>query len=795
MRESSTPRVRPGTRKDIVTGTARYVDDVRLDRLLHMAVVRSTQAHARLHKVRTAEALATGGVVAVFTADDLRDRIDPIPPFLNPAAFGGRKVDVWPLAADVVRYVGEPIAVVVAEDALTAAAAARSVRGAYEVLPHVYAGADAVRDDAPQLYEQDGWPTNVIMHRRTLNGPVDEVFRDAPHVVRETFEIQRYTATPLEPRGYVAEWTDDGSSDGRLTLYAGCQNPHQLRWTVARTLRMPEESVRVVVPTVGGSFGLKMHGHPEEALVCFVSRACRRPVKWIESREECLLVGGREQTHDTEVAFDDRGVILALRDAIVVPVGAVSATVGWGMAGVSAATLPTAYRVDVVDVDLRVVATNKPPWNATRGFGKEAAVLIMERLIDLVARSLNLDPLEVRRRNLLTPNELPHRLPSGYAIDSGDFPRLLELAADRADYHGLRRRQSELSTEDRVIGVGVAFEITPEGGGHQGKLHETQLGNTDTASVRLCPSGAVEVLTGVTSPGNGNDLGIAKLVAAELGLSREQVSVLQGDTDRGPYGYGNNSSKGLTIGGAAAVLAARDLAGQLRRAASLVLQEDEQRITLLDGLASTPDGRSVGMARLYGVLHASPPHPGGPWASEFTRTYRPRQTEIVGEETAYPSTYPYVSSAAYVAVVAVDPGTGVVELDRLVVADDCGVVVDEQHVVGQLHGAVAMGLGGALYEHSSFDASGRLVANDFKSYLVPRATDMPQLEVTHLGTPSPNTLLGTKGAGEAGIGGAMAATANAVEDALNRFSNARVRTFPLTPPRVLELIAQGTEAG
>lgn len=716
-------------------GSALFVDDVRPDGLLHMAVVRSTRAHARLRRVDTAPAKVVSGVVRVLEGREASLHLRPLPyQFGEPELIGGRRAVLAALPVDEVRYVGEPVAVVAAESRRAARAAAAAVVVEYEDLP-------VLLDARAFLADPD--PGRVIAENATVAGSADRVLRTAERVVRAEFALGRSSTAPIEPRGYVADW--DGA---RLTVHAAHQQPFQLRAELAEVLDLPVGSIRVVVPNVGGAFGLKMTGPVEEPLVCLLAILCGRPVKWIESRAECFLGGGREQLHDVEVAYSADGLVLALRNRVVIPVGAESVQPGWRQAFVSVATFPTAYRVPHLDVRSRVVATDLPPWHACRGFGKEAPVFVMERIMDMVARRTGLAPAEVRRRNLLRPEDLPHRMASGYRMDSGDLPAVLAQVLELdGGAHGGRDAD----------GVGIAVEITPEGGGHAAGRRVPGDAPTaaapEAAAVRLRPDGTVEVRCGVTNPGGGNDTVLARLAAEELGVTPARVHVVQGDTDRCPPGTGNASSRGVAIGGSAVVLAARALAATL------------------DALGvETIDAETVSR---HGPL-------------EHVREYRPDPPADPG----YRYSYPYFSSGAYVARVDLDRATGRVRLRSLTAVHDCGRVLEPALVEGQLQGAMAMGAGVALSEESRFDERGVPQSGSFKEYLAPRANDLPDFTIGHYETPALHTLLGAKGAGEAGVGGALAAIANAVDDALSRQGGREVTAVPLDPPAVLSLLPE-----
>jgi carbon-monoxide dehydrogenase large subunit len=770
-------RVRKLGGAQFLTGRAGFVDDVRLPGTAYLAVLRSAEAHARLVRVDAEAARSAPGVLAALTGEEATHLANPIPQMIDLGSFGGRAADVRCLATGRVRYAGEPIAAVVAETRADAEAALALIEVEYELLPAVLTPDDALADGAPLLYED--WDENVLARGHCGPEDVTAALDASPHVLDDEIRIQRYTSAPIETRGYVADWND---RDDSLTFYGTCQKPHPLRWALSRALDLPESRIRIVVPDLGGAFGLKIHSHPEETLVCVLSRLVRRPVKWIEDRRECFLVSGREQVHSFSVGYDGDGTILAFRDRIVADVGAIGVASGWAMVHVAAVTFPSGYRVRDCEVSYEAVVTNKPYWSACRGFGKEATNLVMERAVDMVARRLGLDPADVRRRNFIGADEFPFRTSAGLNIDSGDYHAALDRLLTMLDYRVLRSDQLEAREQGRYLGVGLAFELTPEAAALTGTLSS----GYDSTTVRMDPSGTVTVLTGVTSLGGGNDTGIAQVVADELGVRLEEVTVVQGDTSRCPYGLGTSTGRALVVGGGAAVLAARELRRRLVLVAAEMLGAGPDGVSLGGGSAFA-DGRSVSIAdvayAIYTMAHpelAEPP-------LEVTRAYRPDNVRLTRDESGRTQPYPTYSNAVHGAVVEVDVETGKVDVRRYAVVHDCGTMINPDLVEGQMQGAVAMGIGGALSEELRYDDGGRLGTDGFKRYLVPRAGDLPPIEVEHQVTPSPFTVLGNKGAGEAGVGGAIAAVAGAVEDALAPLG-VTVRTLPLTPPNVLAAI-------
>jgi carbon-monoxide dehydrogenase large subunit len=760
-----------------LSGRACFVDDIRLPGTVHLAVLRSREMHARLRRVDVAAARRAPGVLTVLTGEDAADLARPIPQMIDLAPFGGRTADVRCLAVGKVVYAGEPLAAVVAERRADAEAALDLIAVDYEPLPAVRSVEEALAPDAPLLYEH--WPENVLVRGLCGGGDLEAALAAAPHVLEDEIRIHRYTSAPIETRGYLADWS---RRDGTLTFYATTQKPHPLRWVLSQALDIPETRIRIVVPDLGGAFGLKIHSHPEETLVCLLSRQLGRPVKWIEDRSECLLVSGREQTHAFAIGFDDDGRILAFRNHITADVGALGVASGWAMVHVAAVTFPSGYRVGVSEVSYDAVVTNKPYWSACRGFGKEATNLVMERAVDMVARTLELDPAEVRTRNFIGGDEFPFRTSSGLNIDSGDYHSALDRALSLIDYRSVRTEQMLRRAEGRYLGIGLAFELTPEAAALTGTLSS----GYDSTTIRVDPSGTVTVLTGVTSLGGGNDTGIAQVVADELGVSLDAVTVVQGDTSLCPYGLGTSTGRALVVGGGAAALAARELREKLTRVAAAMLGVEPAEVRLGAGAASAGE-RSLPLASVaYAVYTLAYPDLAEP-PLESTRAYRPDNVELTRDDKGRTQPYPTYSNAVHAAIVEVDVETGKVDVRRYVVVHDCGTMINPDLVEGQMHGAVAMGLGGVLFEELRYDEGGRLLTDRLKTYLLPRAGDLPPIEVDHQETPSPFTVLGNKGAGEAGVGGAAAAVANAVDDALVPLG-VTVRTFPLSPPNLLTAI-------
>ena len=770
---------------EYLTGRAVFAGDVVLPGMTHAVLVRSTVAHARIVGIDASAARAKPGVVAVLTGEEAIPLVEPVPSSVDPTPIGGHLAEIRCLAVDRVRHVGEPVAAVVAETQADALAAALAVRVDLEPLPLVLDADEAMADDAPLLYPE--WGTNRIVGGEMGSSAeeVDAAIAAADHVLEGVLRSHRGNAAPMETRTHVASWDE---VNRRLTMWATTQNPHPLRSTLASALRLSESQVHVIAPKIGGSFGLKMFGNREDFIVPVLARLVGRPVRWHEERAAALMPGAREQVQRWRAAFSADGRLLALDVHARSDHGAVSAGHGWGMGLVGAQATGTGYALDVCRIVWDVVATNKAPWGGTKPYGKDGATLLAEHVMDRIAETTGVDPAEVRRRNFLQPDAFPHLHTTGLELDSGDYEGTLDLALGRAGYPELQAERERARAEGRRLGIGLGFELTPESADVPGAL----VSGFDTATVRMSPSGQAIVLTGVTSPGTGNDTAIGQLVAAELGIALADVEIVQGDSDRCPYGFGNISSRSIVTGGSAAVLAARDIAAKLRTVAGAMLHAEEgEEVDLGGGMAAiagdgdrhVPIAVVAGAVFSLGYILALDIEPN----LESTRTFRPpniRHTPDHRGNLQVYTTYPF---AMHVSLVEVDEETGVVTTLRHVIAHDCGTVVNPAFVDGQVRGGAVMGIGSALGEEFVYGDDGVPLSTGFKTYLLARASDVPPIELERQVTPSPSTLIGAKGAGEAGFGGAQAAVMNAVNDAL-RDLGVRLDATPASAPNVLAAI-------
>ena len=761
----------------LLRGQARFVDDITLPGLLHATIVRSPHAHARIRGIDSQAARAHPGVAGVFCFDDLREWMQPMPisgaappPLAARLNIRERPTPQYPLAEDVVRYAGEPVAVIVARSRAEAEDAADLMAIDYEPLPAVVDTEGAVQPDSPCVYPT--WSDNVNLSFSHRLGDPDAAIAAADVVVRETFRVQRYSGAPVECRGMVAE---PHPVEQRLTIWNATQFPHFVQRALVAVLGWPAHRIRVAAPDVGGGFGVKASSYPEDMLIPLVSLLLKRPVKWIEDRREHFMasIHSREQVHDIEIAAMRDGRIVAIRDRFLVDQGAYNP---WGIVQSynTVAHMLGLHRIANFAADARMVITNKTPHAPYRGAGRPEAVFVMDRAVDRLARALDMDPADIRRRNFVTEAEMPYDTGQLYrdgqplVYDTGNFPEALEKALQAIDYDAFRAEQDGLRAQGVYRGVGLSSYV--EG---------TGVGPYEGATVYVDHSGGVVVATGACSQGQGHETTFAQLAADAIGVTPDQVTVINADTAAIPMGVGTFASRSAVVAGSAVNEAAGRVREKLALAAASLMEAAADDIDIDDGQAfvrGVPQS-AVPLAR---VVQSALPTYAGPSAVEadFTATVY-RQVPTV--------TY---ASAVHAALVEVDIETGFVKLLRYVVSHDCGRIINPTIVDGQICGGVAQGIGGGLFEEFVYDDNGQLLSGSMMDYLVPTATDVPAIDLIHLEYPSTRNPLGIKGVGEGGAVSPPAAIANAVEDALRPF-DVCVRQGPLTPERVRNLIKQG----
>ncbi|WP_166345638.1 xanthine dehydrogenase family protein molybdopterin-binding subunit [Phytoactinopolyspora limicola] len=754
-----------------LTGRGRFLEDRTLQGQLYAHFVRSTVAHARLLGIDTSTALAMSGVVAVITADDLHD-VHPIPLIRQPPSLGVPLPELPVLSSGTVRWVGDPVAVVVAESPAAAADGAEAVDVSYETLPAVCLVEDAVADGAPVLHE--GFDDNCCFRTAYTGGDTAAAFDAAPYRLRRRLVNHRVAPFVMEPRGMIAAYDQH---EQVMDVWITTQRPHHTRWFIGQVLGMPEHLIRVDAGDVGGAFGAKEPMYPDEAAIAYAAKHLGRPVKWVEERTESFLATthGRDHVADLEVAFDDDGVITAMRGRVLGNMGAYLYPNSSGtIIGRTGPLLPQSYAFDSIDVEIVGVFTNTTPTGPYRGAGRPEATYYTERLIDEVAAELGLDPAEVRRRNYVPADAFPWHTPTGLDYDSGDYAAALRTALDEIGYNDVRALQRSGNDDGRLIGVGVASYV--EIGGVTPSAVAAMEGSPglwESASVRVHPSGKVAISMGTCGHGQGHETTFAQVAADALQIPYDDISIIYGNTETSPFGFGTFGSRSAAVGGTAVLLACRKVVAKAKRWAAELLEADEKDVEQVSGGYQV---RGVPATRIG-------------FAAIATKALMLMKPLAEGEEpgldaTGYfdPPNYTF-SSGTHACVVEVDRLTGHVDVTDFVAVDDCGTVINPLVADGQVHGGVAQGIAQALFERVVYDADGQPLTSSLMDYAVPTARQTPVIRTARATSPTPVNPMGVKGIGESGAIGSTPAIANAVLDAL-RPAGVRDLDMPFTPERV-----------
>jgi carbon-monoxide dehydrogenase large subunit len=759
----------------LLRGQATFLDDLRLPDVRHVAFVRSIHPHARF-RIDASAATAISGLVAVLTAMDFQGTSEfrEVPTVVPHPAL--RPCRQPPLAKEKVRYVGEAMVAVVADSRYAAEDGAAAVTVEYEPLDPVPDAEGAIAPGAAVLHEPLG--DNLAASFTVQVGDADAAFRSAEVVTRGRYYVHRHTGMPLETRGVVAHWN---AGTGQLTLWSSTQWPHTLRDVLRDVLGLAEHRIRVIAPDVGGGFGVKQEIYPEELMLALLARRLRVPVKWIETRREHLIstAHAREQWHDIELAARLDGTILGMRAEVLADLGAYARSLGVLCPSITAGSLPGPYRLKNYACRVRVALTSKAPAAAYRGAGQPEAVFATERAVDDLARQLGLDPAEVRRRNLIRRDEFPWDVGTGTAqvpvvYDSGDYEQALDAALTLIGYRERRREQAAERAKGehgRLLGIGLASYVLLTG-----------LGPHEGAVLRVDRTGKALLVTGASPHGQGTATALAQIVADELGLRPDDVAVQHGDTALIPFGVGTYASRNAVVAGSAALVAARAVRTKARRLAAHLLEVGEADLEFVDGVVrvvGAPDRRRS-LAELAAACA-----PGSPLADWIEP----------GLEAVhyFPAPRATFASGVHVAVVEVERETGQVTIVAYAVASDAGLLINPLIVEGQIHGGVAQGVGGALYEELAYDDQGQPRMQSLLEYVMPAAGQIPSMRITHLSTPSPLNPLGVKGVGEAGTVAPLAAIVAAVEDAL-RPLGARITATPVRAENLWRLLRQRTSA-
>jgi carbon-monoxide dehydrogenase large subunit len=748
-----------------LTGHGRYVDDIRLPGQCYGATVLSPHAHARIKRVDASKARAAPGVLSVLTgADAAADHLGGFTAGLMPEDVGapkGHRTYQPVLAAERVRFVGDRVAFVVAETPLQARDAAELVEVDYEALPAVTHLDDAAREGAPKVW--DDCPAGNVAFRLMFGKKevVDAAFAKAKHVVKLRLENNRLAPSTIEPRATLGDYNP---AEDAYTLYTSSQNPHGVRMEMSHVFHVPENRIRVVAPDVGGGFGMKGSGGPDDALVLWAARRCGRPVKWVASRSESMLTdtGGRDQVVTGEMALDENGRILGIRAQSLNAVGAYFVGPALVMSAFALRFIPEAYDVQAIHVTATGLFTNTAPMGPYRGAGRPEAAYFTERLVEQAARAAGIDPADLRRRNFIPPSKLPYATPTMYTYDSGEFARLLERCLELADWGGYDARRAASKARGRLRGRAVSFYI--EFGGIF----------NDRMDLRFDPSGALTIVAGTHSHGQGHATVFAQVAADLLGVPFETIRYVQGDTAAVPIGRGTYGARSAVVGGNALKAACEAIVEKAKPMAAALLEASAADLEFKEGRF-----RIVGTDKSLSLVDVAKAH----YAPMGLTDKLGVGLEASGTYGATPPSHP---NGCHVCELEVDPETGEVAVERYAIVDDLGRVLNPLIVTGQIHGGVAQGIGQALLEHARYDrGSGQLLTGSFMDYAMPRAADTPPFDVGLEEVPCKTNPLGVKGIGESGTIGAPPTVINALLDALAPLGVEHI-DMPATPRRVWE---------
>jgi len=779
----------------LITGEARYLEDITLPGMAHAAVLRSPHAHARIVSINTERAAAVPGVVAVYTGQDFAE-LGPLP---CPWPAGGVENNLntpRALEIDKVTHVGAGVAVVVAEERAIAEDALAHIEVEWEVLPAVTDAEEATREGAPQLHENA--PNNICMEWDCGDqGGTDEALAAADVVVRQRLRNQRLIPTPMETRGCIAQHQP---ATGEYTIWMTSQAPHVHRLLfTAFIFQIPENKVRVISPQIGGGFGAKIFMYPEYVMVTALSKKVGRPVRWVETRSENYIATthGRDHVTDIEIGATRDGNITALKVRTWANLGGVLSTVAPGIpTTLYGRMLSGAYRFPNIYCHVSGVYTNTAMVDAYRGAGRPEATYVVERAVDLVAGELGLDPVEVRRRNFVPADAFPYEpsdnLLNGLSYDSGDYDKALDMALEMAGYEDFRAEQAAARAAGRYLGIGLSTYIEICGIAPSAWMFGEGWGAAlwESANVRMHITGDVVVTTGSQSHGQGHETSVAQLVADELGVDINNVHVQHSDTLGTPFGYGTYGSRSTAVGAVAVWRSLQRIKDKARAIAAHEFEADVEDVVydVSDGTGKVYVKGSPENAKVVGEFMGIATSAAGGWSL-------PAGMEPFLDETSYydppDCTYPF---GTHICIVEVDAETGNVEIKRYIAVDDVGKVINPMIVDGQVHGGIAQGVAQALWEGAQYDEAGQLVSGSLMDYAIPRADLLPSFELDRTETPTPNNPLGVKGAGETGTIAATPAVVNAVVDALSHL-NVRHIDMPLTPGRVWQTIRTHSNGG
>lgn len=761
----------------LLTGNGRFIDDIQLPGLTYAGVLRSTHAHAIIKSINVEKALEAPGVVAIYTGKDLEGKIKPVPTSWYVPGCNLKEAPHYPLAIDRVRYVGDGVALVIAEERYQVKDALELIEVEYEPLPAVVKQKEAIKEGAPFVH--DDIENNIALHWKAGEVP-EEVIKNAEVSVKQSYYVQRVCPSAIETRGAVGQY-NPGS--GELTLWCTSQNPHIHRMVLSEVLGISEAKLQVIAPDMGGGFGGKIGVHPDEALVGYAARDLKRPVKWIEERNEFFQAAnkGRDEVIDVELYGKKDGTLTAIRVKNTHNLGAYLSTFGPGVATIDFGLMITGpYKIQHASCETIGVYTNTTPTDAYRGAGKPEATYQIERTIDLFAREIGMDPVEIRRKNFAKKEEFPFTNAQGLLYDSGDYEKPLNKALEMFDYEAFRKEQEELRKQGKLIGVGFSTYVelcgfgpskVAGGIGFQGGVWEN-------STVRVHPSGKVTVFCGTSPHGQGHATSFGQIVSEKLGIPLDDIEFVFSDTKSVSMGWGTYGSRSMAVGGAAVSIATDRVIEKAKKIAAHEFEVSVEDVEFENGVFSV---RGVpGKEKTFQEIARA--------ANYAWNLPEGMEPSLEGQSFFDPENFVY-PFGTHIAVVEVDKETGKIELKRYIAVDDVGTVINPLTAEGQVHGGLAQGIGQALWEGISYTDEGQLITGSYMDYAMPKANFFPHIETAFTETPTPVNPIGAKGVGETGTTASTPAIMNAVMDALEPYGIKDIE-MPLTPEKVWKAIKE-----
>ena len=764
----------------LIQGYGHFTEDASVPKLSFAVFLRSPYAHARIKSIKVEKARSQPGVIGVFTGKDVEGKIAAVPTAWPVTGAEVKATKYLPIAVDKLRYAGDPVAVVVAQGYGEALDALEHIEVEYEQLPVVVDAEKAMQPGAPQLY--DDVPNNIALHWKAGGGDIEKAFREAEVTIKERFVNQRLQPSTIETRGATAQY-DTGS--GQLTIWMTSQNPHVHRFLISALTGVPENKLRIISTDVGGGFGSKISCYGPELVVGWLAMRLQTPVRWIEDRRENYVATthGRDQVDYVELAAKKDGTVLGLRVKAIANMGAWLSTAAPGVPTILfGLILSGPYKIPAIACEVHGVLTNTTAVDAYRGAGRPEATYIIERLMDMLAKEIQMDPVEVRMKNFIPASEFPYTVATGLSYDSGNYVPALQKALEMVHYSELRKEQEKLRAENgkKLLGVGISSYVEICGLGPSSVVRATGfgLGLWESTTVRVHPGGKITVFSGAAPQGQGEETTLAQIAAEELGVKFEDVEVIHGDTDKISFGMGTYGSRTTVVGGAAIAISCRKITDKAKKIAAHLIEAREEDIVLENGKFHVKGSRepSKTLAEVayaaYGAGTAELPQGMEP-GLENTTFYDP--TNFV---------YPF---GTHICVVEVSRDTGEVKIKKYVAVDDCGKQINPMIVEGQIQGGITQGIAQALWEESVYDADGNLITGTLADYAIPTAVEVPHYDSSHTVTPSPHNPIGVKGIGEAGTIAAAPAVVNAVVDALCHLGVTHV-DMPLRSDKIWQII-------